>query len=57
MKEKNQNQKSVYVDAPLWQKAKEQAGSASLSFVISRLLEMWLNGDVKITVEPMQEKG
>ena len=57
MKEKSQHQKSVYVDTPLWQKAKEQAGAASLSFIISRLLEMWLNGDVKITIEPVQEKS
>ena len=55
MENKTQNQRSVYINTPLWQKAKEQAGTVSLSFIISQLLEMWLNGEVKITIEPTKE--
>ena len=56
MEEKDQKQKSVYINTSLWKKAQQQAGEASLSFIISRLLEMWLSGDIKIIVEPIQDR-
>lgn len=57
MEDKDQKQKSVYVSTPLWKRAQKQAGEASLSFIISRLLEMWLDGEVKITIEPVENRG
>lgn len=44
-------QKSVYIAANLWERAKQKAGEAGLSYVIARLLQMWLDGEITIIVE------
>ena len=44
--------RSISISKRLWEKSQEQVGDISLSLVITRLLEMWLNGEVKITIEP-----
>ena len=44
--------RSISISKVLWEKSQEQAGRVSLSLIISRLLEMWLAGEVKITIEP-----
>ena len=44
--------RSISISKTLWEKSQEQAGRISLSLIISRLLEMWLVGEVKVTIEP-----
>lgn len=44
--------RTIYANFSLWQHAQRQAGNISLSMIISRLLEMWLAGEVKVTIEP-----
>lgn len=52
--------RSVFINKELWRRAMRQAGgnSLSLSFIVSRLLEMWIAGEVevKITVEPIPDE-
>ena len=44
--------RSLTVEKDLWAEAIRRAGRRQLSLVITRLLTMWLNGDIKITLDP-----
>lgn len=44
--------RSISISRRLWEEAQKQAGDISLSLIVSRLLEMWLAGEVKVTIEP-----
>lgn len=44
--------RSLSVSQELWEEAQKQAGNISLSLIISRLLEMWIAGEIKIIIEP-----
>jgi hypothetical protein len=53
------NQKSLYVDEELWEKAKQKAADPqvdrSLSYVIGYFLRLWILG--KVEVDPRQVSG
>ena len=51
-KEAKSNQ-SVFALPSFWQRAKEMAGDAGISYVVIRLLEMWLDGEIIITLPRM----
>lgn len=46
----NENKKSIYVDSELWAKAEEKARrpeiDRSISQIVRRLIEMWVEGEV-----------
>lgn len=44
--------RSISISKGLWEKSQSQAGDVSLSLIVSRLLEMWLAGEVVVTIEP-----
>jgi hypothetical protein len=42
--------RTITTDRELWDRAKKRAGSIPISGVIRRLLEMWLAGEIKVTL-------
>ena len=49
--------RSYTIDENLWARARARAGYRRLSLIICLLLEMWLNGEVKPTLEPDTNNG
>lgn len=47
--------RSFTIEKGLWSEAIQRAGPRQLSLIISRLLEMWLAGEVRITIEPREK--
>lgn len=41
---------SLYISTKLWKDAKRAANGLRMSIIISMLLQMWLDGEIKITV-------
>lgn len=54
MEERTKTSQSVYVPTALWAKAQSLAGNASLSLIIVELLTMWVEGKVKVVLEPKE---
>ena len=43
---KKMTQRSISIDMPLWNKAKEKAGMIPISAIIRKLLQLWVSGDL-----------
>jgi group I intron endonuclease len=41
---------SIYISSKLWKDVKRAANGLRMSIIISMLLQMWLDGEIKITV-------
>ena len=52
MKKKNQ---SIYIDNDLWREVQQATADANVSIIVTKLLRMWLAGQVKVILEPVSE--
>ncbi len=47
---------SIYIRESISERLKMASGRHSVSTILDELAEVWLNGEVEITIEPQKEK-